>query len=1138
MRQRKEPLFFLFVLLFFALCSPELGAEERVHHEIKVILQPEGRVLIVEDAITLPNALFGKGEGKVRFLLHDGLRPASETPGVKITEEKRKPRPSDFGLKGDLLPADVPLGFYTATLTTGVNRFVLRYRGEIHHPLKEEGERYARSFQETPGTISPDGVFLAGVSFWVPWFNSDLITFNLDVTLPKPWIAVSQGERTRSEEEGRVTHIRWESPEPQEEIYLVANRWTEYRRTAGNVETAAFLKTPEKELADKYLEVTGQYLSMYHKLLGPFPYKKFALVENFWETGYGMPSFTLLGSGVMRLPFILHSSYPHEILHDWWGNGVYVDSLSGNWSEGLTAYLADHLISEQRGEGAEARRATLQKYAHYVSEKKDFPLTQFRGRHSAATEAVGYGKTLMLFHMLRLQLGDDLFIEGLRRFYRENRFRRASFADLERAFADASGKEEEIRPLFSQWVHRTGAPALRVKQVKVQEEKGGSRLTAVLEQQQPGPPYLLRVPLSVALENQEKAYQTTVWMTGKTLDLSLLLPDSPLRLEIDPEFDLFRRLNRNETPPSLAQAFGAEKALVVLPDAVPEALREGYIQLAEGWKESQSTEIEIKWDRELEELPSDRAVWLFGWENRFRPKVIAQLSEYDFSMTSATLRLGRSDIPRRNHAVVLSARLPGNPDLALTWLAADSAKALPGLGRKLPHYGRYSYLGFEGEEPANVVKGAWPVVHSPMSVKIADHERRGAIEVKAKLAPRLPLATLPPLFSGERMAQDVRLLADPSFQGRGLGSPELDRAAEFIAAEFKKAGLKPGGDSDGSYFQVWNASVGDPAREVALKNVIGVLPGRKGEWAGQSVVVGAHYDHLGLGRLSTHEGDQGKLHPGADDNASGVAVLLELARLFGQERLPERSIVFAAFSGEEAGLLGSKHYVAHEKRFPADKAIGMLNMDTVGRLGTNKLMVLGTGSAREWIHIFRGAGFVTGVPIEPVAAEIGSSDQRSFLDAGVPAVQFFSGPNLDFHRPTDTPDKIDPSGLVKVASVMKEAVEYLSGRPEPLTAQISAGVPPTDSSKRPAGERAGLGTVPDFAYAGKGVRLVAIVPGSPIEKAGLQAGDVIVRMNSTDVGDLRHYSDLLKAVAPGDTVSLTFLREGIERQVEVEAAAR
>ncbi|WDT81385.1 MAG: M1 family aminopeptidase [Candidatus Manganitrophus sp.] len=344
------------------------------------------------------------------------------------------------------------------------------------------------------GSIWPES------TFWYPWFDGGRITFTVEVQSPKGWEVISQGERKSHQRDESGSAVRWESPEPQEEIFLVGGPLTEYRK-AGPVEAMAFLRKPDPELAEKYLGVTGQYIEMYQKLIGPYPYKKFALVENYWETGYGMPSFTLLGAQVIRLPFILHSSYPHEILHNWWGNGVYVDFQSGNWSEGLTAYLADHLISEQRGKGAEARRASLQKYADYVAEGKDFPLTAFRGRHSAASEAVGYGKTLMLFHMLRRQLGDDLFVRALQKFYRDHRFKRAGFADLQRAFSAAAGKD--LQSEFDQWVTRAGAPALRVGETTAKEEENGFLLTVTLEQIQAGPPYRLSVPIAVTLEGQE-----------------------------------------------------------------------------------------------------------------------------------------------------------------------------------------------------------------------------------------------------------------------------------------------------------------------------------------------------------------------------------------------------------------------------------------------------------------------------------------------------------------------------------------------------------------------------------------------------------------------------------------------------------
>jgi hypothetical protein len=328
----------------------------------------------------------------------------------------------------------------------------------IHHPIEAQGEDYARGFAETTGTIQSEGVFLSGASDWYPKSGDALVTFDLTVTLPAGWSAISQGKRSKI-----GAQVRFICEQPQEEIWLIAGRWKETTRKLEELETSALLREKDDALAAKYLDATASYLPMYSTLLGPYPYSKFALVENFWETGYGMPSFTLLGSKVIRLPFIITSSYPHEILHNWFGNGIYVDPKSGNWSEGLTAYLADHLFAEQNGGGAAYRHQTLQKYADYAAHSKDFPLAEFRERHSPSTEAVGYGKSLMLFHMMRREIGDAAFVKALRALYQEKRFSRASFDDLKAAFATASGKN--LNASFTPWVTRTGAPRLRARDV-------------------------------------------------------------------------------------------------------------------------------------------------------------------------------------------------------------------------------------------------------------------------------------------------------------------------------------------------------------------------------------------------------------------------------------------------------------------------------------------------------------------------------------------------------------------------------------------------------------------------------------------------------------------------------------------------
>jgi len=705
-------------------------ARADLHHALEVTLNPAQHTLAVVDTITRDGV-----SGPLEFELHPELAPELLTAGASL--EPLEVRASSHPDAAN----EVTPRRYRVLLPAGQNRFVLRYQGRIRHALHTQGDDDARGFSETAGMIGEQGVFLAAESYWYPQVTGERLTFDLNLRLPSGWTGMTQGERLTRAHDPSGAREQWRCNYPQQEIYLIAGRFSEYAQTTDGVQAMVLLRAPDAALARSYLDATADSIRLYSQLIGPYPYAKFALVENFWETGYGMPSFTLLGSKVIRLPFILHSSYPHEILHNWWGNSVYVDTAGGNWSEGLTSYLADHLIKEQQGEGVEYRRGMLENYADYVRTQQDFPLTAFRSRHSAATEAVGYGKALMLFHMLRLQLGDAVFIQGLRALYTQYRFRDAGFTDLAAVFSAVNG--QPLTAFFDQWVKRKGAPQLRVNGVHVRSEGQDFILTARIEQVQAGMDYALRVPVAIQLEGQEQAWQTVVQFEGKQKMLELKLPARPLRLVVDPEFDVFRRLDRNEIPPAISQAMGAGQVTIVLPSAAPEPLRVAYAELAATWKSGNPERFTIVADNELTELPADRTLWLFGWSNRFRFRFDAALADYAFSDQGDAVTIAGTPLDRDSHAVVVMARDPAHPDQALGWLAGDQAAALPGLGRKLPHYGRYSYLAFTGDEPTNMLKGQWPVVHSPLSIVLAREPGVTDAAGEMHLAPRASLAAAP-----------------------------------------------------------------------------------------------------------------------------------------------------------------------------------------------------------------------------------------------------------------------------------------------------------------------------------------------------------------------------------------------------------
>jgi len=1107
-----------------------LAISAPLHHTLEATLSPDQYTIVVQDTISG----FDTTSGALEFTLHPALQLEILTPEARLTRLPGGDSDALPALNLDASHADWNPRRYRVELPPDQQQLTLRYHGQIRHALAQQGEEYARGFRETRGTISTHGVFLSGHSYWYPHVDGEPLTFDLRLHLPQGWHGMTQGDRVERKPGTGNEQENWRCDTPQEEIYLIAGAFTEYRQTTDGVLAMVLLREPDPALAQKYLDTTHDYIKLYSDLIGPYPYGKFAMVENFWETGYGMPSFTLLGRKVIRFPFILHSSYPHEILHNWWGNSVYIDYTGGNWAEGLTSYLADHLIKEQRGQGTGYRRTTLQKYTDYVRQQQDFPLTDFRARHSPTTEAVGYGKTLMLFHMLRQQLGDEAFVQGLRDLYSRYQFQVADYDAVQAVFTQAA--EQPLDTFFEQWVERPGAPMLSVSQVSAKAQDDGHILSAIIEQTQPDAPYALQVPVAVHLDGREQAWQTRVSLDGKRTPVEIHLPAAPLRLDIDPEFDVFRRLHREEIPPAISQVFGAERILIVLPAQAPAPLLDAYESLAQSWQQGRPEQIGITLDRDIEKLPRDRAIWLFGGRNRFRAQLTQAVAAYAFEDQGETIRIAGTELPSKTHSLVVLGRHPENPDQALGWLATNDAAALPGLGRKLPHYGRYSYLAFTGKEPANVLKGQWPVLNSPLSVPVSANHAAASDATRASLAPRTALVAPTEKFSTRRMQRDISALAGPAMAGRGLGSLELDQAADYIAEQFRAAGLQPGGDEDG-FFQTWQEQVATLGGTSTMKNVIGLLPGTDPDRAGESLVVGAHYDHFGRGEYPDHAEDRGKVHPGADDNASGITVMLELARKLGGKPRP-RTILFVAFTGEETGRLGSRHYVQHVTRYPADKIIAMVNLDTVGRLGENPLTAFGTGTADEWVHILRGAGYVTGVPVKPVADDIGSSDQTSFIETGVPAVQLFGGVHEDIHRPGDTPDKIDLSGLVKTAEVLQEITGYLAERPEPLHSTLAGAQSPAQSPNGGTKRHVSLGTVPDYAYAGDGVLIDDIRAGTPAEQAGLRKGDVIIAVNEISVTTLRDYAQALKTLQPGDEIRICFQRDGRERNVTTQVIVR
>ncbi len=377
----------------------------------------------------------------------------------------------------------------------------------------------------------------------------------------------------------------------------------------------------------------------------------------------------------------------------------------------------------------------------------------------------------------------------------------------------------------------------------------------------------------------------------------------------------------------------------------------------------------------------------------------------------------------------------------------------------------------------------------------------------------------------DQLLADVRHLADDRLEGRLTGTPGADSAAAYVARRFAESGLAP---PPGGWFQDFVVSPDAPAARHAPvggargRNVIGLLSGSDPRLRDEAVVVGAHYDHLGRGGAFALDPDStGAVHNGADDNASGTAALIDIARRLAR-RPPARSVVFIAFGGEELGLLGSAHYVREAGN--AARLAAMLNLDMVGRLRHDRLVVYGTGSATEFPALLDSLNRTAKFELAVRPDGYGPSDQSSFYAAGVPVLHFFTNVHEDYHRSTDDWQRIDPAGLARVAAFTADVAAAVANRPTRLTYVALPVTAHGGSATGTGGYGAYLGTVPDMSGTGSGVRLAGVRAGSPAEKAGLRADDVITRIGDYEVPDLEAMTTALRSHKPGETVGIVVRR--------------
>jgi hypothetical protein len=370
----------------------------------------------------------------------------------------------------------------------------------------------------------------------------------------------------------------------------------------------------------------------------------------------------------------------------------------------------------------------------------------------------------------------------------------------------------------------------------------------------------------------------------------------------------------------------------------------------------------------------------------------------------------------------------------------------------------------------------------------------------------------------------VEALASDEMQGRGAGSPELDAAGETVRGWLESAGAAPG--LSGGWRQEFAGSAGEP-----LFNVVGKFEGTGEEW----IVLGAHYDGLGVGPPGTDF--EGRVLNGADDNASGVAALVTAARSVAGEGELARTVYVVAFSGEETGTLGSKAFVESPPR-PLERCAAMLNLDTVGRIEDDRIVVFGTGTADEFPEILKGVNYPFGFDLAFNSEGAGAGDHAPFFAKGVPVLHFFSGAKKEYHGPDDDTALVLPEGIEKLSELVAEAVLYLAVEEEPLTFRPAGverlAVAAPGAKKR----RVSFGSIPDFSRESGGILLSGVMPGSAAEEAGLAEGDLLVELDGDALDTIHDFQATLSAHEPGDAVVVKFVRGDETREATVTLRER
>ncbi|MEK7465901.1 MAG: M1 family aminopeptidase [Planctomycetota bacterium] len=529
------------------------SAPRIVAHTITLSLDPATHAIEASDVIELE----GAGTRSLDFDLNPGFKITSAAFGRLAAESKFH----DGSLHVEFPAASGE--HFTVTIA---------YKGTLHDPPHRDEVRFVVG-EKCNGTIQAEGAFLPGSAEWYPDIAGSMARFTVTARVPEDWEVIGQG--ARHDYDPKTRRATWCDPVPADRLDVVAGPYVAEELKVGRVTVRSYFFKEDASQAETYRKAAADWIDHWSKLLGPYPYDDFSIVENFFSTGYGMPAFTLLGQDVIRMGprYLMEGGLGHEVLHCWWGNGVFIEG--GNWCEAATTYCSNyHWIEFTQDEAAARRyrRHQAVRFSMHVTFENDYPVREFRGKVNEVDNEIGYGKGSMLFHLARRQIGDRPFWLALRRVFKEKLGARASWDDFRKTMEAESG--EDLSKLFTAWLDEEGAPEMTL----ARSEKG-------LKLRVAGPLRDLKVRVRTTLPSGPVDDEVQV----KDRVAEWTIPATATRVEVDPDFDVFRRLSAAELPLCLNRVVVAPKKAVIIPDGDVAPYVELLMRL-EGWEQIKGAE--------------------------------------------------------------------------------------------------------------------------------------------------------------------------------------------------------------------------------------------------------------------------------------------------------------------------------------------------------------------------------------------------------------------------------------------------------------------------------------------------------------------------------------------------------------------